>query len=98
MFEARLVRSPRKDKKWRMIFLFNGNKLQHTDFGAPGYEDYTTHRDDQRKTAFLNRFRTLLEEKDYNFTAPIILSRYILWNKPTIRASLADFKRKYHLK
>lgn len=97
MFVARLERSPRKGKKWRMVFFFNGRKYGYTDFGASGYEDYTIHRDNARKQKYLRRFRQLIAYYENDFTAPITLSTMILWNKPTIQQSFAAYKRKYKL-
>ena len=85
----RLVDSPIKSKKWRAEF----NDGTHTDFGAIGYEDYTMHRDDKRKSLYLNRHR-----KNENWNDPKsagALSRWILWNEPTIAESLRDYKRRF---
>ena len=92
MFVARLERSPRKGKKWRMVFYLNGRKYGHTDFGASGYDDYTIHRDNARKQKYLKRFGQLIAEYEDDFAAPITLSTMILWNKPTINESLKDYK------
>lgn len=85
----RLVDSPLKGKKWRAIF----NDGTHTDFGAIGYEDYTDHKDPERKERYLKRHR-----KNENWNDPQsagALSRWILWNLPTIEASLRDYKRRF---
>jgi hypothetical protein len=85
----RLVDSPLKMKKWRAIFE-NGT---HTDFGHIAYEDFTDHKDEARRTRYLNRHR-----KNENWNDPYsagALSRWILWNEPTIEKSLKDFKRRF---
>ena len=76
-------------KKWRAIFE-NGKT---TDFGHLAYEDYTDHKDEQRKTRYLNRHR-----KNENWNDPYsagALSRWILWNEPTIEKSLKDYRRRF---
>lgn len=81
--------SPIKSKKWRAVF----NDGSHVDFGAIGYEDYTMHGDEKRKTLYLNRHR-----KNENWNDPKsagALSRWILWNEPTIAESLRDYKRRF---
>jgi hypothetical protein len=85
----RLVDSPLKGKKWRMIF----DNSKHTDFGAIGYEDYTDHKDPERKERYLNRHRK--NEDWQNPYSAGALSRWILWNLPTIEASFKDFKRRF---
>lgn len=85
----RLVNSPLKGKKWRAIF----NDGAHTDFGAIGYTDYTLSKDLERKARYLKR-----HEKNENWNDPKsagALSRWILWNLPTIEASLKDYKRRF---
>jgi hypothetical protein len=88
----RLVDSPIKSKKWRAIF----NDNSFTDFGAIGYDDFTTFPEEireERKKRYLTRHR-----KNENWNDPKsagALSRWILWNEPTIQASLRDYKRRF---
>jgi hypothetical protein len=85
----RLVDSPLKGKKWRMIF----DDGTHTDFGATGYLSYPDHKDPVRKELYLDRHR-----KNENWNDPKsagALSRWILWNLPTIEASFKDYKRRF---
>ena len=81
--------SPIKMKKWRAIFE-NGRT---TDFGHLAYEDYTDHKDEQRKIRYLNRHRKR-ENWDDPYSAGA-LSRWILWNEPTIEKSLKDYRRRF---
>ena len=62
--------------------------------GAAGYDDFTIHHDPERKKRYLDRHR-----KNENWNDPIsagALSALILWNKTSLRASIADYKRKFH--
>lgn len=86
-----------KDKKLTAIFhdrVHDRTKTVH--FGAVGYEDYTTHKDPKRKERYLERHGRGREDWD-DPTTPGALSRWVLWNKPTLRASIADFKRRFRL-
>jgi len=85
----RLVKSPLKEKKFRAIF----EDGTHTDFGATGYLSYPDHKDPVRKELYLDRHRKN-EHWDNPKTAGA-LSRWILWNEPTIEASLRDYKRRF---
>jgi hypothetical protein len=60
-----------------------------------GYSDYTKHRDDERKKRYENRHRSRENWRDP--TTAGALSRYILWNKPSFRASVSDYKRRFNL-
>jgi len=89
----KLVKSDRKDKKYKAIFA-DGTTIH---FGAKGMSDYTIHHDDERKERYLKRFKSLIEKNKDNPMSAITLATNILWNKKTISASLADFKKKFKL-
>ena len=95
--KVKLFVSPIKTKKYRAIFYDkNNNILNQTDFGADGYEDYTIHKDDDRKQNYLNRHK-----KRENWNNPFsagALSRWVLWNKPTLKSSWEDYKKRFKLK
>ena len=75
-----IIPSPRAGKKYRAIFEDSG-KMKHTDFGASGMEDYTTHKDPERRERYLSRHRRDLETNDP--TRACYLSYYILWGPST---------------
>ena len=84
-------------KKMMAIFYDTSKKkVKTTHFGAIGYEDYTGHQDLQRKMNYLGRHKSTENWNDY-MTAGA-LSRWILWNKPTIKASIDDYIGKFNLK
>ena len=84
-------------KKLAAIFHDEVNDHPKTvHFGAVGYEDYTTHKDPKRKERYLERHGRGREDWD-DPTTPGALSRWILWNKPTLKASIDDFKRRFRL-
>jgi len=88
--------STRKDKKYMAIFFDNGKKVKTTHFGAKNMSDFTIHKDKERKQRYLDRHR-----KRENWNDPMTagaLSRWILWNKPTLDASIKDFKKRFKLK
>lgn len=84
----KLERSTRKDKKYMAIF--SDGTVTH--FGDSRYEDFTMHKDVGRRHKYIARH----SRENWNDPKKAgTLSRYILWNKPTIRESLADFRRKF---
>jgi hypothetical protein len=78
-------------KKYEITFEKNGKKYIRK-FGAAGMSDYTKHKDKDRREQYISRHKKDLRTKDP--MKPGYLSMYILWNKPTIKASLADYKRR----
>ena len=92
----RLSKSTNKNKKLKMEFFKDNELVKTIHFGDKRYDDFTTHKDMKRKQRYLNRH---IKNEDWNnFYTPGSLSRYILWNKPTIKDSLENFKNKFHLK
>lgn len=86
--ETALVKSPVKGKKYRMLFFKDGEYWKKTDFGATGYEDFTTHKDEERKKRYLARHRAN-ENWDDPYSAGS-LSKNILWNQTSIKKSYQD--------
>jgi hypothetical protein len=85
-------RSPKVGKKWRATFT-DGDKEKHTDFGASGMDDFTLTKDEAQRDRYRSRHAKDLNTGDY--TRAGFLSYYILWNKPTISASIADFRSRF---
>ena len=89
--------STSQGKKMMAIFFdMNKKKIKTTHFGASGYQDYTGHQDLQRKLNYLGRHEKKENWNDYMSSGS--LAKYILWNKPTIKASIGDYMRKFKLK
>ena len=78
-------------KKYEAEFK-KGNKIIKRKFGAKGMSDFTIHKDTKRRDRYIKRHKKDLKTNDP--TRPGYLSMYILWNKKTFKASLADYKRR----
>ena len=78
-------------KKFEAIFEKN-NKIIKRKFGAAGMSDFTIHKDTSRRNNYIKRHTKDLRTNDP--TRAGYLSMYILWNKKTFKASLADYKRR----
>lgn len=62
------------------------------DAGRP-YEDFTMHHDEARRQRYIQRHSR--RESFNDPTKPAALARYILWEKPTVSASLAAYRRRF---
>ena len=85
-----------KKKKMAIFFDDDGKKIKTTHFGQRGASDYTQNKSDERKKNYLQRHQA--RENWSNYTSAGSLSRYILWNRKTLSASIADYKRRFNLK
>lgn len=86
--------SAKATKKYDAVFSID-NKTKTVSFGAKGYSDFTLTKNEVKKNAYLLRHKAT--EDWSNPMTPGALSRWILWNKPSVSASIADFKRRFNL-
>lgn len=95
--KVEIKKSTRSGKKMQAIFYDGDKKVKTIHFGAVGYQHYSDgHKDEARRQRYIDRHKS---SEDWNnpMTAGT-LSLYILWNKPTISASIADYKRIFNFK
>ena len=94
---VQLVKLYDSPKKYKMIFYDDDRKkVKTTNFGASGSSDYTINRDKDRRQRYLDRHRK--REKWDRPMTPGSLSRFILWNMPTIKSSFADYRARFKFK
>ena len=89
--------SSRKGKK--LVGLFEETdskgkvKKKTIHFGAEGMSDFTINKDPKRKARYLKRHK--VNENWNNPQSAGALSRWILWNKPSLNDSIKDFKKRF---
>jgi hypothetical protein len=91
---AKLHISPNKQKKYRAIFYEDGEEIKSVDFGAKNMSDYTIHKDKERKERYIKRHQKN-EDWENPYTAGA-LSRWVLWEKPTLKSSWDFYKKKFN--
>ena len=89
---VRLISSPLISKKYRVKF----EDGRHVDFGARGYSDYTMHKDDVRRAAYIRRHMARENWKDV-YTAGF-WSRWLLWEKKTIKEAKENITRRFSIR
>jgi len=92
-----LLKSEVDGKKYTAVF-FNKErkKIKTTHFGSAGMSDFTKHKDEERKERYIARHSANENWNDYMTAGS--LSRWLLWNKPTISASYNSYIKKFGLK
>ena len=83
-----ISRSPRKNKKF--VADVNGRKVH---FGDSNYDDFTTHRNEQRKKNYISRHRKNENWNDVRTAG--FYAKNVLWNRPTISESLKDMNSRF---
>ena len=83
MKQVVITKSAKYDKRLKADF---GNKTVH--FGAKGGSTYVDHKDPKTKANWEARHKVRENWKDYDSAGA--LSKHVLWNKPTLTASIRD--------
>jgi len=82
-------------KKLMAVFYDTAKKkVKTTHFGASNYQSYPDHQDLQRKQNYLSRHSN---ENWNDYMSAGSLSRWILWGKPSLSASIEDYIRRFKL-
>jgi hypothetical protein len=92
MNEIILKKSNRKDKKFMVII---EDKVIH--FGGKGYSDYTIHKDKERKKRYIIRHKKNENWNKSGIKTAGFWSRWILWNKPSLKESIENLQKKYKI-
>jgi hypothetical protein len=92
MYNIHAYKSNKPDKKYYIVT--NDNKK--VCFGAAGMSDFTHHKNENRKNLYINRHKNNTWSKSGIDTAGF-WSGWLLWNKPTIKESYIDIKRRFNI-
>tara|TARA_R100000231_G_C5328625_1_gene165659 strand:- start:245 stop:562 length:318 start_codon:yes stop_codon:yes gene_type:complete len=102
--KVEIKRSDKKNKKLVAIFYDDNNKkLKTTHFGSKPNKDFTIYSKElnkkeanEKKDAYIARHKV---REDFNkFQTAGSLSRWVLWNKPTLASSILDYRKRFKLK
>jgi len=94
-----LEKSSRKDKKYMVSYINpETGKVNTKHFGAKGMTDFILSKgDNERKQRYLKRHSGMGEDWNDPETAGF-WSRWILWNKKTLKASIKDTENRFNIK
>jgi len=82
-------KSDKPDKKYYIIT--NTNKKVY--FGAAGYEDFTTHKDESRKQRYIARHKKNEDWTKTGINSAAFWSRFYLWEKSTKKEAYENIKK-----
>jgi hypothetical protein len=95
--------SDRPDKRYMAVFYDKNKKLKTTHFGYAITDNdikkygstYIDHKNDTLKEAYIARHKVNEDFNDYMSAGS--LSRYILWEKKSLRDAISDYKKRFSL-
>lgn len=88
-----LSNSDKENKRY--LVQHNGKKIY---FGSPKHENYTIHKDKERKKRYLKRHEPAESEFWNNPEYPSFWSKWILWNKKTLLESIEATEKKFKIR
>ena len=88
MLKYHPYKSDKQNKKYYIIT--NNDKKVY--FGAAGMSDFTKHKDEARKQGYIKRHQNNENWSKSGIDTAGFWSRWLLWNKPTIKESYTDIK------
>jgi hypothetical protein len=83
------------NKKYDAKIEIEKDKYKIIKFGAKGYSDFIQSGDETKKNAYIAR-----HSKNEDWNNPLTAgfwSRWVLWNKKTLKESISDVKNKFNL-
>ena len=89
--EIIITKSRKSDKKYDATI--DGKKT--VSFGAKGYSDFTLHKDRARKERYIQRHKANEDWNKSGIDTAGFLSRWLLWNKPSLQSSVSDLNNRY---
>ena len=87
-----LQKSNNPNKKYMVTI---GKKTIH--FGSSPYKSYEVHKDKARMLRYLNRHRSRENWTKSGIKTAGFWSRWILWNKPSLLASIKDTEKRFNI-
>jgi hypothetical protein len=94
-----LTRSDNPEKKY-MVEIERDGRRKTIHFGARGFKDYTSFSPlerEQRKRNYISRHQSKEDWTESGIDTAGFWAKHILWNKPSVSASLAETKRRFNL-
>ena len=88
-------------KKYKVTVIKTDGSKKTVQFGAKGYKDFTLHDKnlrDEKKNRYLKSHKPRENWGKSGIKTAGFWSRWLLWNKPTISASIKDIEKRFNIK
>lgn len=88
-----LQKSYLPSKKFQVINVGTGKTIH---FGAKGYSDFILSKDERKRENYILRHK--VRENWNDLSKAGTWSRYLLWNKPTLKESIDDMEKLFDIR
>lgn len=86
-YKVKLIKLRNSKYKYKAIVHHPSGRTATVNFGASAYSDFTKHKNEDRKRRYIARHRRRERWDKRGIDTAGFWSRWLLWNKPSIRAS-----------
>lgn len=87
--------SDKPDKKLHVKLESDSGREKNLHIGAKGMDDFTKTHDEAQKQRYIERHRAREDWRLSGLMTSGFWSRWLLWNKPSLSASVQDVKRRF---
>lgn len=92
------IKRPKHAKKLYKAIIYANKKTYKVSFGDPLSVQYPHHKDKERRDRYLARHKSRENWTKSGILTPGFWSRWLLWNKTTLKASAKDIERRFGVK
>ena len=92
-----LYKSDRAGKKYKIVLVYGDGKTKTIHIGQAGADDFTTHKDEKRKQAYITRHKKRENWTKSGIDTAGFWSRWLTWNKPSLSASIKYIEEKFNV-
>lgn len=90
-----ITRSSDPEKKLDVKMETESGRTKTIRIGAKGMDDFTKTHDEEQKERYISRHRAREDWTQSGILSSGFWSRYLLWNKETLSASISDVKKRF---
>lgn len=89
--------SDKPDKKLHVKLQSDSGREKNIHVGSKGMDDFTKTKDKEQKERYIDRHRAREDWKLSGLMTSGFWARWLLWNKPSLQASIADVKERFDI-
>ena len=89
--------SDKPEKKLNVKLETESGREKNIHIGAKGMDDFTKTKDEDAKHRYIQRHRANENWSQSGIMSSGFWAKHLLWNKPTLSASIKDVKQRFNL-
>ena len=97
MPKVQISKSDNPKKKYKIVLTYDDGKTKTIHIGQAGADDFTITGDEDAKKRYIIRHKKREDWTKSGLATAGFWSRWLLWNEKTLKASIADIKKRFSL-